>query len=74
MHLPFWHTFGVNGIRLDQLNRKLPGVDLPQADVVRWAVAERRISIGELFTSEITGLVVSNLLIPCIKIPVSRPR
>ncbi|MCR8915514.1 SGNH/GDSL hydrolase family protein [Marinobacter panjinensis] len=29
-----WHTFGVNGIRLDQLNRKLRGVDLPQANVV----------------------------------------
>ncbi|GGC78556.1 SGNH/GDSL hydrolase family protein [Marinobacter halophilus] len=29
-----WHTFGVNGIRLGQLNRKLASVELPQADVV----------------------------------------
>ncbi|SFR64846.1 Lysophospholipase L1 [Marinobacter daqiaonensis] len=29
-----WHTFGVNGIRLDQLNRKLVSVELPEADVV----------------------------------------
>ncbi len=29
-----WHTFGVNGIRLDQLNRKLASMELPEADVV----------------------------------------
>lgn len=29
-----WHTFGVNGIRMDQLNRKLAKLELPQADVV----------------------------------------
>ncbi|WP_421841873.1 GNAT family N-acetyltransferase [Marinobacter algicola] len=33
-------------------------VAISNAAVVGWAVAERRISIGELFTSEITGLVV----------------
>ncbi|MBJ7278846.1 GNAT family N-acetyltransferase [Marinobacter salarius] len=34
-------------------------VAISDAAVVGWAVAERRISIRELFTSEITGLVVS---------------
>lgn len=34
-------------------------VAVSNATVVGWAAAERRISIGELFTSEITGLVVS---------------
>ena len=34
-------------------------VAISDAAVVGWAVAERRISIGELFTTEITGLVVS---------------
>ncbi|MDF0752406.1 GNAT family N-acetyltransferase [Marinobacter sp. 71-i] len=34
-------------------------VAVSNASVVGWAVAERRISLGELFTSEITGLVVS---------------
>ncbi len=29
-----WHTYGVNGIRLVQLNRKLASMDLPEADVV----------------------------------------
>ncbi|MFL1452850.1 SGNH/GDSL hydrolase family protein [Marinobacter sp. GN3S48] len=29
-----WYTFGVNGIRMDQLNRKLASMELPQADVV----------------------------------------
>ncbi len=34
-------------------------VAIANESVVGWAVAERRISLGELFTSEITGLVVS---------------
>lgn len=29
-----WHTFGVNGIRLGELNNKLANADLPEADVV----------------------------------------
>ena len=29
-----WHTFGVNGIRLNALNRALEQTDLPEADVV----------------------------------------
>ena len=29
-----WHTFGVNGIRLGQLNQALTNVELPAADVV----------------------------------------
>lgn len=29
-----WHTFGVNGICLGQLNRKLASMELPEADVV----------------------------------------
>ncbi|MGF2734568.1 SGNH/GDSL hydrolase family protein [Marinobacter sp. DUT-1] len=29
-----WHTFGVNGIRLGELNSKLANADLPEADVV----------------------------------------
>lgn len=29
-----WHTFGVNGIRMGQLNLKLASMDLPEADVV----------------------------------------
>lgn len=29
-----WHTFGVNGIRLHQLNRKLAPMELPEADLV----------------------------------------
>ncbi|WP_297794924.1 SGNH/GDSL hydrolase family protein [uncultured Marinobacter sp.] len=29
-----WHTFGINGIRMAQLNRKLASMDLPEADVV----------------------------------------
>ncbi|MEQ9547415.1 MAG: SGNH/GDSL hydrolase family protein [Marinobacter sp.] len=29
-----WHTYGVNGIRLGQLNRKLASMDLPEANVV----------------------------------------
>ncbi|MGM0769631.1 MAG: SGNH/GDSL hydrolase family protein [Pseudomonadota bacterium] len=29
-----WHTVGVNGIRLDQLNQKLAGTELPASDVV----------------------------------------
>lgn len=29
-----WHTFGVNGIRLAQLNQTLAGMKLPEADVV----------------------------------------
>ncbi len=29
-----WHTFGVNGIRMGQLNRKLASMELPRADVV----------------------------------------
>ncbi len=45
MHLPLqlhertgqtlsWHTFGVNGICLGQLNQKLASTELPEADVV----------------------------------------
>lgn len=34
-------------------------VAVSNASVVGWAVAERRVSLGDLFTSEITGLVVS---------------
>jgi len=29
-----WHTFGVNGIRLGELNEKLANAELPEADVV----------------------------------------
>ncbi|MBD3656886.1 MULTISPECIES: SGNH/GDSL hydrolase family protein [Marinobacter] len=29
-----WHTFGVNGIRLGELNNRLANADLPEADVV----------------------------------------
>lgn len=29
-----WHTFGVNGIRLDALNRQLTKVELPEAELV----------------------------------------
>ncbi|MDX1755743.1 MAG: SGNH/GDSL hydrolase family protein [Marinobacter sp.] len=29
-----WHTVGLNGIRMGQLNRKLANLQLPQADVV----------------------------------------
>jgi len=29
-----WHTFGINGIRLGQLNRKLASMELPEADMV----------------------------------------